>query len=120
MSSHPTRGEWIEMRTWTVRFSARTSLTPHGVSGLKYTLDVIGQKLLESHPTRGEWIEIHFGNLLIQPCGCLTPHGVSGLKYHLVSGYNKGAVSHPTRGEWIEITAGGGETSWTLVSPHTG
>ena len=58
-----------------------SSLTPHGVSGLKL-LDRNAQlHAEESHPTRGEWIE-----MLI-----------------CVNNLTRFASSHPTRGEWIEM-----------------
>ena len=36
--SHPTRGEWIEMASTASAASTLISLTPHGVSGLKFLL----------------------------------------------------------------------------------
>ena len=56
-------------------------LTPHGVSGLKYTCTIERVVKYKSHPTRGEWIEITLIDTLTPPISTgLTPHGVSGLK----------------------------------------
>ena len=108
--SHPTRGEWIEMRAR--RACAQTAsgltphgvsglksplrappaderrLTPHGVSGLKYVNQVKGTWKMGSHPTRGEWIEISCVRSFTLRPFCLTPHGVSGLKsaFYLITG----------------------------------
>ena len=57
------------------------SLTPRGVSGLKYL----------SHLTSSVNVS-------------LTPRGVSGLKLASLTAYCLSALSHPARGEWIEIS----------------
>ena len=57
-----------------------TSLTPHGVSGLKF------QKINQLKRYR-----------------CLTPHGVSGLKFAALGDDQVNEPSHPAWGEWIEI-----------------
>ena len=59
--SHPTRGEWIEMYSLTTLLFLLLSLTPHGVSGLKFLLLAIRSFEVMSHPTRGEWIEMAQG-----------------------------------------------------------
>ena len=58
LMSHPTRGEWIEICEKTPNTLLTARLTPHGVSGLKYSHIWRTKTLLKSHPTRGEWIEI--------------------------------------------------------------
>ena len=78
--SHPTRGEWIEISLNGDTSFVISSLTPHGVSGLKYA---------------------SVGGVAVF-CG-LTPHGVSGLKSVVGLFVLKMKASHPTRGEWIEM-----------------
>ena len=58
VSSHPSRGAWIEIRQRGRHFMPRWRRTPHGVRGLKFTryLELAPADL--SHPSRGAWIEI--------------------------------------------------------------
>ena len=79
--SHPTRGEWIEMCRTVGGYSKPAGLTPHGVSGLKF----------------------HGLTPITAAASRLTPHGVSGLKSSWSLGPCLLPWSHPTRGEWIEI-----------------
>ena len=57
-ASHPPRGEWIEICTPASPASPESSLTPRGVSGLKFHVAHFIRVKVESHPPRGEWIEI--------------------------------------------------------------
>ena len=50
--------EWIEITAYGDKGIVDTSLTPHGVSGLKSVTPSERQIPVWSHPTRGEWIEI--------------------------------------------------------------
>ena len=59
---------------------SKTSLTPHGVSGLKFLKPLPKLVRFSSHPAWGEWIEIDLGQFVPQRILGLTPHGVSGLK----------------------------------------
>ena len=79
------------------------SLTPRGVSGLKFLaqLDHIGAN--RSHPSRGEWIEMSCPMALNTRAKSLTPRGVSGLKSKSKVRGTERRQSHPSRGEWIEI-----------------
>ena len=96
--SHPTRGEWIEIRQ------------PVAMPSVRY----------RSHPTRGEWIEISSVLDGVKPLTRLTPHGVSGLKFFQKSIGRIPSWSHPTRGEWIEIFSSLVVLQFVPVSPHTG
>ena len=66
------------LKDGSVRYRATTyvkneRLTPHGVSGLKYSLKSWQYLGLASHPTRGEWIEIPRLYSLAQICP-VSPH----------------------------------------------
>ena len=58
LRSHSTRSEWIEIDALKRNHNAGKSLTPHGVSGLKYGVFDEAKEISESHSTRSEWIEI--------------------------------------------------------------
>ena len=79
------------------------SLTPRGVSGLKYCVIIITASGMWSHPPRGEWIEILILADIERNHPGLTPRGVSGLKSIKKKWYEMITLSHPPRGEWIEI-----------------
>ena len=78
--SHPTRGGWIEMVSTAVKPCCSCCPTPRGVGGLK-SEDV-------------NYITIYLGP---------TPRGVGGLKSQIDKMIKKQTPSHPTRGGWIEI-----------------
>ena len=59
LTSHPTRGAWIEITSMPVGTSGVSGRTPHGVRGLKLLWSVRVPTTKRSHPTRGAWIEIH-------------------------------------------------------------
>ena len=80
-SSHPARGAWIEICSSGSCRYPRRSRTPHGVRGLKFSLEVA---IMSAPPRR-------------------TPHGVRGLKFPLWTQRLKSLWSHPARGAWIEI-----------------
>ena len=56
--SHPSRGAWIEIRTFRGPRRGKLCRTPHGVRGLKLAelADLIAR--FGSHPSRGAWIEM--------------------------------------------------------------
>ena len=125
LSSHPSRGAWIERLTWPRLPRSPLRRTPHGVRGLKVNERALGLLGVGSHPSRGAWIERAL--ILIGGCGgsshpsrgawierptaryppacsaCRTPHGVRGLKASVGGGlWVSVEWSHPSRGAWIE------------------
>ena len=74
-----------------------TSLTPRGVSGLKYGRRLPVARRSGSHPSRGEWIEIDWTAEYDAKLYRLTPRGVSGLKF-LSSGARPMPTSLTPRG----------------------
>ena len=80
MSSHPSRGAWIEIAELHAYLLTLQCRTPRGVRGLKFGLR----------------------NLAIVR-ECRTPRGVRGLKYQSDLDKMSEQMSHPSRGAWIEI-----------------
>ena len=118
--SHPTRGEWIEIKSAKEMGESAEGLTPHGVSGLKYICATLLQISSMSHPTRGEWIEIAGIRYPPRASSRLTPHGVSGLKWHwwCVEWSAASLTPHGVSGLKLDSKAYIGDHY--KVSPHTG
>ena len=95
--SHPSRGAWIEMIMSKTLNTPNRSRTPHGVRGLKLTINGNATAALKSHPSRGAWIEI-------------------------CAGYSEATEtgSHPSRGAWIEIFHYHYSSRRRKVAPLTG
>ena len=82
MTSHLTRGAWIEIYSQLKSRRLRCSRTSHEVRGLKLTTSRRSQRVItRSHLTRGAWIEMGDGAVI-----SFCEH-----------------ESHLTRGAWIEI-----------------
>ena len=57
MTSHPSRGAWIEIGIWHVR-NNRTPSHPSRGAWIEIAIPHTARRSRNSHPSRGTWIEI--------------------------------------------------------------
>ena len=142
VTSHPSRGAWIEMdfpATQLASGQGRTphgvrglkflsakydggahGRTPHGVRGLKWQIVQRGRVRAASHPSRGAWIEIVADLRDAYNRSSRTPHGVRGLKSRRGRNAPTSIWSHPSRGAWIEMSSMPNSADTGVVAPLTG
>ena len=95
------------------------SLTPHGVSGLKFKEAEQQVQAQLSHPAWGEWIEI---KVTYKADRSTTSHPAWGewIEMKTSAACNARLRSHPAWGEWIEISPAQPLRQATLSHPAWG
>ena len=93
VTSHPTRGGWIEMIPHKMQSGSLRGPTPHGVGGLKCCCRSIRTCFLCPTPHGVGGLKFRLHRRRNHPLPCPTPHGVGGLKFYAIA-----SLFHPPAG----------------------